>query len=259
MSSARLASRRELLAKLPVLTVKPVLLETLLAVLHTWPRVTEYRRRCPGRAHPCLRHVAQHVDGAVSLGDLPLQPGEELASRRTVLVRREQRFGGVRLGGLQECRELDPIDAEPLGRSRGLIAAAPARTARSSGRTSAALLSCGGSQGWPVSAVQIRRSRPRSLVSVVTPQPPRWRGRRWALPRPSIKVSASSSGSSSSTSSGSRAAASRTSNFPVFLTSAIRRVRYFAEEGNLAVGALHSRLDCSSCLPPSLPRSSPAP
>ena len=70
--------------------------------------------------------VAQHVDGA-ALGDLALQPGEELAPRRTVLVER-QRFGGVRLGGLQECRELDPIDAELAVVVVG-IAAAPARAA----------------------------------------------------------------------------------------------------------------------------------
>ena len=70
--------------------------------------------------------VAQHVDGA-ALGDLALQPGEELSSRRTVLVQR-QRFGGVRLGGRQECRELDPIDAELAVVVVG-IAAAPARAA----------------------------------------------------------------------------------------------------------------------------------
>ena len=70
--------------------------------------------------------VAQHVDGA-ALGDLALQPGEERAPRLPVLVER-QRFGGVRLGGLQECRELDPIDAELAVVVVG-IAAAPARAA----------------------------------------------------------------------------------------------------------------------------------
>ena len=70
--------------------------------------------------------VAQHVDGA-ALRDLALQPGEELAPRRTVLVQR-QRLGRLRLGGLQECRELDPIDAELAVVVVG-IAAAPARAA----------------------------------------------------------------------------------------------------------------------------------
>ena len=70
--------------------------------------------------------VAQHVDGA-ALRDFALQPRQELAPRRTVLVQR-QRFGGVRLGGLQECRELDPIDTELAVVVVG-IAAAPARAA----------------------------------------------------------------------------------------------------------------------------------
>ncbi len=43
--------------------------------------------------------VAQHVDGA-TLGDLALQPGQELALRRTVRVQ-SQRVGSFRLGVAQ--------------------------------------------------------------------------------------------------------------------------------------------------------------
>ena len=57
-----------------------------------------------------LDAVAQHVDRA-ALGDFALQPGQELAPRRTVVVQ-QQRFGGVWLSELQESGKLDPIDAK---------------------------------------------------------------------------------------------------------------------------------------------------
>ena len=57
-----------------------------------------------------LDTVAQHVDGA-ALGDFALEPRQELASRRAVLVQR-QCFSGLRLRRVQEGGELDPIDAE---------------------------------------------------------------------------------------------------------------------------------------------------
>ena len=53
--------------------------------------------------------------------------GLEMGRANAVLVQR-QRFGGVRLGGRQECRELDPIDTELAVVVVG-IAAAPARAA----------------------------------------------------------------------------------------------------------------------------------
>ena len=93
------------------------------------------RLRVPGRrraveqvqvVRAVLDAVAQHVDGA-ALGDLPLQAGQELASRRAVLVQR-QGFGDLRLGGVQEGGELDAIDAVLAVVVVG-IAAAPADAA----------------------------------------------------------------------------------------------------------------------------------
>ena len=73
-----------------------------------------------------LHAVAQHVDGA-ALGDLALEPRQELAPRRAVLVQRE-RFGGLRLRVVQEGGELDAIDAELAVVVVG-ISAAPADAA----------------------------------------------------------------------------------------------------------------------------------
>ena len=58
---------------------------------------------------PVLDAAAQHVDGA-ALGDLSLQPGEELAPGGAVLGER-QRFGGLGPGRAQEGRELGEVDA----------------------------------------------------------------------------------------------------------------------------------------------------
>ena len=54
--------------------------------------------------------VAQHVDGA-ALRDFALQPRQELAPRRTVLVQR-QRLGRLRLGRAQERGKLNAVDTK---------------------------------------------------------------------------------------------------------------------------------------------------
>ena len=56
-----------------------------------------------------LDAVAQHLDGA-SLGDLALQPRQELAPRRPILVQR-QRLGDLGLGVSQELSKLGEINA----------------------------------------------------------------------------------------------------------------------------------------------------
>jgi len=58
---------------------------------------------------PVLHAVAQHVDDAAS-GDLPLQPGQELPAGGAV-VAEVQRRGRLRLGGMQEQRQLRQIHA----------------------------------------------------------------------------------------------------------------------------------------------------
>ena len=57
---------------------------------------------------PVSDPVAQQVDGA-ALGNLPLQPSQEGAPRRTVLGQR-QRLGGLRLRVPQERSELYQVD-----------------------------------------------------------------------------------------------------------------------------------------------------
>ena len=59
---------------------------------------------------PVLDPIAEHVDDT-TLANLALEAGQELAPRRTPFVER-QRLGGLRLRGLQECLDLDPIDTE---------------------------------------------------------------------------------------------------------------------------------------------------
>ena len=122
---------------------------------------------------PVLDAVAQHVDGA-ALADLALQAGQELAPCRAVLAEVE-RLGRLGLRLPQEGGELRQVHA--------VLAVVVLRDRRRSSRrrrspaARAVSPGCGGSQGWPVSAVQISRSRPRSLVSVVIPGPCRdgWR------------------------------------------------------------------------------------
>ena len=70
--------------------------------------------------------VAQNVDSA-ALGDLDLQPGQELPPSRAVLLEC-QRFGGLPLRGLEERSELGAIDAERAVVVVG-VAAAPADAA----------------------------------------------------------------------------------------------------------------------------------
>ncbi len=93
------------------------------------------RRRVPRRrraveqvdvVRPMPDAVAQHVDDA-ALRDLALEPGQELPPRRAVLAQ-GQRLGGFRLRGVEESRELDPIDAELAVVVAG-VAAAPADAA----------------------------------------------------------------------------------------------------------------------------------
>ena len=74
--------------------------------------------------------VAQHVDSA-ALGNLALEPGQEFAPCRAVLGQ-PQRCRGLGLGGTQEGRELDQIDAVfPVVVVE--VAAAPAHTAVAGG------------------------------------------------------------------------------------------------------------------------------
>ena len=75
--------------------------------------------------------VAQHLDRA-PLGDLALQPRQELAPRRAVVVQR-QRLGGFRLGVVQEGGKLGEVDAV-LAVVVEVAAAAPAHPAVAGGR-----------------------------------------------------------------------------------------------------------------------------
>ena len=56
-----------------------------------------------------LHALPQHVDGP-ALGDLPLQPSQELAPGRAILSE-AQRRGSDRLSGVEEGRELGQVDA----------------------------------------------------------------------------------------------------------------------------------------------------
>ena len=111
-----------------------------------------------------LDPVAQHVDDA-ALADLALQPREELAPRRAVLAEVE-RLGDVRLRLAQEGRELREVDAVLAVVVLGRAADPAGAVGRGPLTDSQSTASRPGSQGEPVSAVQISRSRPRSLVSV---------------------------------------------------------------------------------------------
>ena len=76
--------------------------------------------------------VAQHLDGS-SLGDLALQPRQELPPRRPVLVERE-RLGDLGLGGMRRnAAELGEIDAI-LAVVVAMVAGAPADPAIGSAR-----------------------------------------------------------------------------------------------------------------------------
>ena len=139
--------------------------EAVLPVLH--PGLLVPRRRCAVHEVDLVRPVpdalAEHVDGP-ALRDLSLQPGQELAPRWAVFVE-VQRLGGVGLGGVEEGGELGQVHAV-LAIVVLRVSAYPARAV--AGRPLAHVPPCGGSQGAPVSAAQMRRSRPFSLVSVVT-------------------------------------------------------------------------------------------
>ena len=105
-----------------------------------------------------LDPVAQHVDGA-ALRDLALQPRQELAPRRPVLVEVERRRRHPAASRAERPRA-GRGRRSTRGRSPR-VAADPARRRRppaARGRVSAEAVP--GSQAEPVSAVQIRRSRP---------------------------------------------------------------------------------------------------
>ena len=105
------------------------------------------------------------VDGA-AFGDLTLEAGEELAAGGAVFVEAEG-GGGVGLGGVEEGVELDEVDAV-LAVIVVMVAGGPADAAV--GRGGGVRRRCGrkgGSQGSPVRALQMRRSRPRSDRSVL--------------------------------------------------------------------------------------------
>ena len=78
-----------------------------------------------------LDAVAQHLDGA-PLRNLALQPRQELAPRRPVLIQC-QSLGGLRLGVMQEGGELGEIDAI-LAVVVAMVAGAPADPAIGSAR-----------------------------------------------------------------------------------------------------------------------------
>ena len=82
-------------------------------LLEPFPRLLVARRRRAVEQLQVVRDVldavAQHVNGA-ALRDFALQPRQELAPRRTVLVQR-QRIRRLRLGGVQKGRKLNAVDA----------------------------------------------------------------------------------------------------------------------------------------------------
>ena len=59
---------------------------------------------------PCLDAVAQHLDGS-ALGDLALQPRQELAPRRPVLVQRQDASAASGWVVAQERGKLGEINA----------------------------------------------------------------------------------------------------------------------------------------------------
>ena len=108
------------------------------------------------------------VDGA-AFGYLALQPRQEASPGRAVLIQC-QRVYGFGLGGMQEGAELDDVDAV-FAVVVMRVAAAPTHAAvPCRGNTRSAR--CRRLAGCPASAVQMRRSRPRSEVSVVMTQCP---------------------------------------------------------------------------------------
>lgn len=100
-----------------------VLGEALFRLFVAGSRRAEEKRQIEGAVADAR---TQNIDCAAP-GDFALQPGEELAPGRTVLVERE-RIGGIRLGLAQEGAELREIDAI-LAIVVMMIAAAPTHTA----------------------------------------------------------------------------------------------------------------------------------
>ena len=112
-----------------------------------------------------LDAVTKDIDGS-ALVDLALEAREKLAARGTVLVKAEGR-GNVGLCCVQEGAELNEVYAV-FAVVVVVIARGPAEAASGRTRFAHGVRPEGGSQGSPVSASQMRRSKPRSNVSVVT-------------------------------------------------------------------------------------------
>ena len=89
-------------------------------------------------------------------------------------VARDRSGGGVGVGGIaRNVFGSEGIDLEQRGRRLAHVELAGDDIGDQAGAVFAEeadlAVGAGGSQGWPASTVQIRRSRPRSLVSVVMP------------------------------------------------------------------------------------------
>ena len=171
---------------------------------------------------PVFDAVAENVDRAPP-ADLALKTRKELAPRWAVFSQAE-RLGHPRLRVTQERRKLDQVHAV----LSVVVARIPAGPAGTVGRRALSYLvlrcwvagkpgQCCADQSFEAAFGGVGRH-----TSAFSGE---HRGQRWSLRSSSWEISRSSSGSGASTSSGNRAAASRTSSFPV-TTSAMRRVRY---------------------------------
>ena len=128
-------------------------------VLGRWRAVEEVQR-----VRAVLDAVTEHLNDA-TLRDLALEPRKE-AAPGGAFFREVQRFGDSRLCCAEEGGELGEVHAVLAVVVVG-VAARPADPAVAGGQVPRRSRPLPGSQGWPVSEVQITRSRPRSLVSVV--------------------------------------------------------------------------------------------
>ena len=119
---------------------------------------------------PVLDAVSQDIDGA-ALGDLALQPGQKLAPRRSVLVKRE-RFGHFGCVAFKEGVKLGQVDTVLAVVVARVATDPPGAIARGLFRHTITRR-CHPARTGTVSAVQMSRSRPRSLVSVFMLRLPR--------------------------------------------------------------------------------------
>ena len=107
--------------------------EAVLGVAFSGGRVAGRRRAIEefDVMRPILDPLAEHVDDSAP-ADFALETGQELPACWTPFVQ-PQRPGGLRLRGLQEYRELDPIDTKLAAVVLG-IAADPARSSVAASR-----------------------------------------------------------------------------------------------------------------------------